>query len=195
MGMAIKRIVIVGGGTAGWMTAAALSRLKPGVPIDITLIESDAIGTVGVGEATIPPFQTYNRRLDLEEREWMSACQGTFKLGIHFVNWLRKGDSYFHPFGDYGYDIDGCTFPQIWLKYRLNGNSPPLHRYNAETMAAMNRKFALAPGEQRGDLPPINYAYHIDATAYAGLLREQAEKDKAEAARKAEREKAEKGKA
>lgn len=174
--MAIKRIVIVGGGTAGWMTAAALSRLKPAVPIDITLIESDAIGTVGVGEATIPPFQTYNRRLELEEREWMAACQGTFKLGIHFVNWLRQGDSYFHPFGDYGYDIGGCSFPQIWLKYRLQGNSPPLHRYNAETMAAMNRKFALTPSEQREDLPPINYAYHIDATAYARFLRGYSEK-------------------
>lgn len=174
--MPLRKIVIVGGGTAGWMTAAALSRLKPAVPLDITLIESDAIATVGVGEATIPPFQTFNRRLELDEAEWMSAVQGTFKLGIHFVNWLRKGDSYFHPFGDFGYDIGGCAFPQIWLKYRLQGESPPLHRYNAETMAAMNRKFAIAPPNQREDLPPVNYAYHLDATAYARYLRSYAEK-------------------
>ena len=103
-GRGIERIVIVGGGTAGWMAAAALSRIsgkngKNG-PVAIELVESEAIGTVGVGEATIPPFVDFNTLLDIDEREMLSAVQGTFKLGIQFVNWGNRGDSYIHPFGN-----------------------------------------------------------------------------------------------
>ena len=110
--MAIERIVIVGGGTAGWMTAAALSRLSEKRTVAITLIESEAIGTVGVGEATIPPIVEFNQLLGIDEREMMAATQATFKLGIQFANWGQVGESYFHPFGTYGYHIGGIAFHQ-----------------------------------------------------------------------------------
>ena len=100
--MTINRIVIVGGGTAGWMAAAALSRIRAGRPVEIVLVESEDIGTVGVGEATIPPFLDFNRLLEVDEREMLAAVQGSFKLGIQFVNWGKLGDSYIHPFGNYG---------------------------------------------------------------------------------------------
>ncbi|WP_260483915.1 tryptophan halogenase family protein [Sphingomicrobium flavum] len=175
--MTIKRIVIVGGGTAGWMAAAALSRMVKAHDLKVTLVESEMIGTVGVGEATIPPFVEFNDALGIDEAEMMSATQASFKLGIHFVNWQSVGDSYFHPFGTYGYDIGGCSFHHIWLKYRMQGDDRPLHKFSPETMAAMHRKFAKTPADQPGDLPPINYAYHLDASAYARFLRRFAERN------------------
>lgn len=174
--MAIERIVIVGGGTAGWMAAAALSRLKAGQPLDIVLIESELIGTVGVGEATIPPFRDFNRLLEVDEREMMAAVQGGFKLGIQFVNWGRLGDSYIHPFGNYGYEIDGVSFHHVWHHFRQRGDKRPIQLFNLETMAAHFGRFARGEDYQRDDLPPVNYAYHIDATAYARFLRGYAEK-------------------
>src|SRR3546814_12099502 len=107
--MAINRIIIVGGGTAGWMAAAVLSRLKGGRPIEIILVESEAIGTIGVGEATIPPFVEFNQLLEIDEREMLAEVQGTFKLGIQFVNWGRPGDRYTHPFGAYRYPMGRLT--------------------------------------------------------------------------------------
>ncbi|WP_343344143.1 tryptophan halogenase family protein [Sphingomicrobium sp. XHP0239] len=173
--MAIKRIVIVGGGTAGWMTAATMAPLLAAHrDVSITLIESEAIGTVGVGEATIPTFVQFNQLLGIPENDLLEAVQGTFKLGIHFVNWERQGDSYFHPFGDYGYEMNGITFPHVWLKYRMAGDTRPLHKFSAETMLAMHRKFAHSDG-LRSDLPGVNYAYHLDAGLYARLLRSHAE--------------------
>ncbi|GAA4035732.1 tryptophan halogenase family protein [Parerythrobacter jejuensis] len=174
--MAIRNIVIVGGGTAGWMAAAALSRLKQSGLVEVTLVESEAIGTVGVGEATIPPFVEFNQILDIDERQMLSEIQGTFKLGIQFVNWGNQGDSYFHPFGNYGYEIEGMHFHQVWHKYRQSGDPRPLHAYSPETMAASHRKFMRTDGMQRDDLPPINYAYHLDAGRYAKFLRTYAEK-------------------
>jgi len=174
--MGIKKIVIVGGGTAGWMAAAALSRLKPGPTLDIVLIESEQIGTVGVGEATIPPFVEFNRLLDLDERALLSAVQGTFKVGIQFENWGKIGDSYIHPFGNYGYELGGISFHQIWRKLQLLGDKRPLQAFNLETMAAYFGKFARTADYQREDLPPMNYAYHINATDYAKFLRIDAEK-------------------
>lgn len=170
----IKNIIIVGGGTAGWMTAAALSNAT-GDKAQITLIESDEIGTIGVGEATIPAFVGFNQLLGIDEATMMANIQGTFKLGIQFVNWGKKKDSYFHPFGDYGYSIDGNDFHNIWLKFRKNGDKRPLYAFSAETIAAMHRKFQRTLPGQRGDLPPINYAYHIDASEYAKFLRKYAE--------------------
>ena len=114
--MAIEHIVIVGGGTAGWMAAAALSRLSGGRRVAITLIESEEIGTVGVGEATIPPFLDFNKLLEIDEREMLAAVQGSFKLGIQFVNWGKLGDSYIHPFGNYGYQVEGISFHHVWQK-------------------------------------------------------------------------------
>jgi tryptophan halogenase len=173
--MAIERIVIVGGGTAGWMAAAALSRLKKAHRLEIELIESEQIGTVGVGEATIPPFVAFNKLLEIDEREMMAAVQGSFKLGIQFANWGKKGDSYFHPFGAYGYEVDGISFHHLWHKMRTEGDKRPIQVFNAETMAAMFQRFARTPEDQPGDLPPINYAYHIDAGRYARFLRSRSE--------------------
>ncbi|MEM9599858.1 MAG: tryptophan halogenase family protein [Pseudomonadota bacterium] len=173
--MSINDIIIVGGGTAGWMTAAALSRLTQGKAANVTLIESEQIGTVGVGEATIPPFVHFNRLLDIDESELLANVQGTYKLGIQFVNWGRQGDSYFHPFGNYGYEIDGVSFHHFWLKNRLNGDRRPLHAFSAETMAAMHRRFEPVGSNPRDDLPPINYAYHLNAGEYAAYLRRYSE--------------------
>jgi tryptophan halogenase len=174
--MAINHIVIVGGGTAGWMAAAALSRLRKGRELAITLVESEAIGTVGVGEATIPPFVDFQRLLEIDEAEMLSQVQGSFKLGIQFVNWGKLGDSYIHPFGGYGYEIGGLSFHHIWHQQRAMGDKRPIQVFNAETMAAFFGKFAKTDDLKRDDLPPINYAYHINATAYAGFLRKYAEK-------------------
>ena len=173
--MAIKNIVIIGGGTAGWMTAAALSRLIKSGNTKVTLVESEDIGTVGVGEATIPPFVDFNRLLEVDESELLSKSKGTYKLGIQFVNWGNKGDSYFHPFGNYGYEIDGVSFHQIWMKYRMSGDPRPLHAFSPETIAAMHRRFEPTDVQSRSDLPPINYAYHLDAGRYAQFLRDYSE--------------------
>lgn len=174
--MAIKNIVIVGGGTAGWMTAAALSRLTAQKRINVTLVESEQIGTIGVGEATIPPFQDFNRLLEIDEAEMMAAVGGSFKLGIQFVNWGAIGDSYIHPFGNYGYQIDGISFHHIWHKYKTLGDKRPIQVFNIETMAAHMGRFARTEDYAREDLPPINYAYHIDAGKYAKFLRAYSEK-------------------
>ena len=112
----IRRVVIVGGGTAGWMTAAALSRYLPKATTEITLIESEAIGTVGVGEATIPQIADFNRMLGIEEDAFVRATSGTFKLGIEFANWGRVGDRYFHPFGTYGFDLEGTDYHHFWVR-------------------------------------------------------------------------------
>ena len=173
--MPIKNIVIVGGGTAGWMAAATLSRLKEGHDVGITLIESEQIGTVGVGEATIPPFVDFNRLLEIDEREMLAAVQGTFKVGIQFSNWGKQGDSYIHPFGNYGYEIEGNSFHHLWHRLRMMGDQRPLQVFNLETMAAQFGKFARTQDYQRDDLPPMNYAYHIDATRFARYLRNYAE--------------------
>ena len=173
--MAIENIVIVGGGTAGWMAAAALGRLIAGTPVSVTLIESEAIGTVGVGEATIPPFVEFNQMLEIDEREMMAACQASFKLGIQFVNWGNQGDSYIHPFGAYGYPMGGMSFHQIWHRFQQQGDRRPIQAFNLETMAAYFGKFSRSQDYAGEDLPPINYAYHLDAGLYAAFLRKYAE--------------------
>ena len=174
--MAIEHIVILGGGTAGWMAAAALSRIRDGRDLAITLVESEQIGTVGVGEATIPPFVDFQKVLGIDEREMLAAAQGTFKLGIQFVNWGQVGESYIHPFGAYGYDLNGISFHQVWYALRQRGDKRPLQAFNLETMAAYFGKFSRTEDYDRDDLPPMNYAYHIDATRYAQFLRQYAEK-------------------
>lgn len=173
--MAIEKIIIVGGGTAGWMAAAALSRLIAGRKVSISLIESEAIGTVGVGEATIPPFVEFNQLLEVPEHEMLAATQGTFKLGIQFVNWGKQGDSYIHPFGAYGYQMGGVSFHHVWHRMKAAGDKRPIQAFNVETMAAHFGKFARSADFKRDDLPPINYAYHIDAGRYAAFLRKYAE--------------------
>ncbi|MGA9658672.1 MAG: tryptophan 7-halogenase, partial [Asticcacaulis sp.] len=138
---AIEKICILGGGTAGWMTAAALSHKLKGLPISITLIESDEIGTVGVGEATLPAIRSFNQTLNIDEAAFMRATEATFKLGIEFCNWGRVGDCYIHPFGDYGEKIHDLPFYQYWLRLRELGDAHRLDDYAYSVMAAEHNRF------------------------------------------------------
>lgn len=165
-----RRIVIAGGGTAGWMAAAALARTL-GQVIDLTLIESDAIGTIGVGESTIPPLVLYNRLLGIGEAEFMRATQATFKLGIMFENWKDVGETYFHSFGATGKDHWSAGFQHFWLHGLNNGQHHSYDDYCLELMAARESKFAHLPDER------MNYAYQLDAALYATFLRRMAEAD------------------
>ncbi|SDA20987.1 tryptophan halogenase family protein [Sphingomonas sp. NFR15] len=160
----IRRVVIAGGGTAGWVAAAALSK-HLGALLDIVLVESDEIGTVGVGEATIPTIRTFHRFLELDERDFMRATQATFKLGIAFENWARRGDRYVHGFGRVGQSIWMGDFQHMWLRGREAGIADDLGAYCLELAAAEAGKFATS------DTGRINYAYHFDASLYAGFLR------------------------
>jgi tryptophan 7-halogenase len=172
---AIREIVIVGGGTAGWMAAAAFSRFLDNGRRKIILIESDEIGTVGVGEATIPAIQSFNRMLDIPENEFMRETQGTFKLGIEFVNWGQLGDRYFHPFGQYGQDLHGINFHQLYLRERARGSSIDIGEYSMSTMAARHGRFGRPMPGARSPVSEINYAFHFDAGLYARYLRRYAE--------------------
>ena len=160
----VQKVVIAGGGTAGWMAAAALAKLL-GKHLDITLIESDEIGTVGVGEATIPPIRTFHRLLGINEQEMMRETQATFKLGIGFENWGNINDNYIHSFGITGKECWAGEFHHFWLHGLQKGHSADFGDYCFELQAARAGKFALSPNH------PINYAYHLDATKYAKFLR------------------------
>lgn len=171
----LRKIVIAGGGSAGWMTAAALSSLLNPKEVSVTLVESEEIGTVGVGEATIPDIINFNRILGIDEREFMKATQATFKLGIQFVDWGRKGDVYIHPFSVHGVDMNGIDFHQYWLHAYGDENEHPIQRYSLCAVAAMHNKFALPVPDPRSVYSYIRYAYHFDASLYAKFLRQYAE--------------------
>ena len=132
----LKNIVIVGGGTAGWMAAAGLAHALEGSGCAIQLIESDDIGTVGVGEATVPHLRAFNESLRIDEVEFVRAVRGTFKLGIQFVDWGRIGDRYVHGFGTIGHDYRALPFHQYWLKLHLQGRAHDLGHYSLNTAAA-----------------------------------------------------------
>jgi tryptophan halogenase len=171
----VTEIVIVGGGTAGWMTAAALSKVL-NRSYSIRLVESDEIGTVGVGEATIPMIKLFNNALDLDENEFVRETMGSFKLGIEFVNWGRLGDSYIHGFGKIGQDLGLVAFYQYWLKMQQAGKAAPLDDYSINTAAARDNKFMRAVNDRpNSPLADIAYAYHFDAGLYARFLRRYAE--------------------
>ncbi|MGN6364758.1 tryptophan halogenase family protein [Asticcacaulis taihuensis] len=170
----IKRVVVVGGGTAGWMTAAALSKVLGTRNHTITLVESEEIGTVGVGEATIPQIRLFNDLLGLDEDDFIRRTNGTFKLGIRFVDWRKDGQSYIHPFGLYGSDMDGIEFHHFMLRQAVLGGSQDYGRYNAEIMAIRAGRFGRTKTDASG-LPRINYAYQFDASLYAAFLRGFAE--------------------
>ncbi|MFN3538113.1 MAG: tryptophan halogenase family protein, partial [Brevundimonas sp.] len=171
----IRKIVIVGGGTAGWMTAAAMAKLLGRDFADITLVESDEIGIVGVGEATIPQIGIYNRMLGLNEDEFIRKTQGSFKLGIQFVDWGKKGHVYFHPFGPFGVDMEGVSFHAYWQRLHLAGDPHRLEDYSLQAVAAADNKFMRAIDAGRSPLSSIDYAFHFDAGLYARFLRGFAE--------------------
>ncbi len=164
----LKRVVVAGGGTAGWMAAAALARTFGDV-IELTLVESEMIGTVGVGEATIPPLVTYNQLLGISEADFMRSTQATFKLGIEFENWKVEGEKYFHSFGQTGRDHWSAGFQHFWLHGLTKGHAHSYDDYCLELMAAYAGKFAHLPDNR------LNYAYHLDSSLYAAFLRKMAE--------------------
>lgn len=181
----IAEIVIVGGGTAGWMAAAAFSRYFDNGRRTITLVESEQIGTVGVGEATIPPIANFNKMLDIAESDFLRATNGTFKLGIEFVNWGQRGDRYFHPFGSYGQDLHGIAFHQLYLREKAlaqagtsagREDAGDIAAYSMSSMAARHGKFARVKPGSNSLAAQIGYAYHFDASLYAKFLRSLAEK-------------------
>jgi tryptophan halogenase len=171
----IRKIVIVGGGTAGWMTAATFAKLGAGAGHSIELVESDEIGIVGVGEATIPPITDFNRSLQIDENEFVRATQATFKLGIEFADWLRLGHSYIHPFGHYGVFMHGIYFHHFWLRYIAQGGRIPDHAFNMNVTACLDNRFGWPQPGDPLPLPPMAYAYHFDAGLYAAYLRKMAE--------------------
>ena len=164
----VRRVVIAGGGTAGWVAAAALSQQLKGV-LDITLVESDEIGTVGVGESSIPPMRVFHKLLKIDEQEFMRSTEATFKLGISFEGWRVAGDRYIHSFGRNGKSTWLCEFHHFWLRALEAGVDGELGEYCLELQAAKAHKFATSPQLD------INYAYHLDATVYAKFLRKFAE--------------------
>jgi tryptophan halogenase len=172
----IKNIIIVGGGTAGWMTAAGLSKVLSD-QWQVQLIESEEIGTVGVGEATIPLINIFNDALEIDQDEFLRETNGSFKLGIEFVNWGKLGDSYIHGFGPLGPDIGVTKFHQFWLKYRKENPQSSLEDYSINTAAARKFKFLRSQADmQNSPLGEIAHAYHFDAVLYARYLRKYAEK-------------------
>ncbi len=171
----IKNIVILGGGTSGWMSASAFAKSLGADNYNITLIESDEIGTVGVGEATIPNMRTFIDFLGIEESEFMAKTNASFKLGIEFINWSKIGESYIHPFGKYGVDLDGIGFHHFWLRNLKLGGSSDFGRFNLETLAAREGRFSILPPSDVIDIPNINYAYHFDASLFAKYLRKYSE--------------------
>jgi len=171
----LKKVVIVGGGTAGWMTAAALARVL-GDKVHITLVESDDIGTVGVGESTIPMIKLFNQVLGIDEDDFMRATQATFKLAIEFKDWGRIGDQYMHGFGIFGQDLATLPFYQYWLRMQQAGKAPPLENYSINRMAAKAGKFMRADRSHgNSPLADIVHAFHFDAGLYARYLRQYAE--------------------
>ena len=168
------RIVIVGGGTAGWMTAAALSHfLESG--FEIHLVESDDIGTVGVGEATIPMLNLFHSSLGIDEDAFVRATQGTFKLGIEFVDWLKPGHSYHHAFGDVGRDVGLMPFQHLWSRAHKLGQAKELGTYSLNNMAALAGKMQRGEARTAKALPAMPHAFHFDAGLYARFMRRFAE--------------------
>jgi tryptophan 7-halogenase len=171
----VRSVVILGGGTAGWMTATALAR-SFGSAIAITLLESEEIGTVGVGEATIPTIHWFNELIGLYEAAFLRETKASFKLGIEFVDWTRPGHRYFHPFGDYGVRFPGVAFHHRWRKAQRDGLDLALADFSLATALAEQGRFARPSGDARSILSTLGYAYHFDASLYARHLRGIAER-------------------
>lgn len=171
----VNKVVILGGGSAGWMAAALLSKLM-GSYLSITLIESDAIGTVGVGEATIPPIALFNQSVGLDEAAFLKATQGTIKLGIQFENWGQCGDSYMHAFGDLGRKQGLTDFHHFWMRAKAQGDTSSLWDYSFNYQAAKAGKFQPIQQIKGTPLGGLTHAYHFDAGLYANMLRKISER-------------------
>ncbi|MFH7042428.1 tryptophan halogenase family protein [Paucibacter sp. JuS9] len=174
---AIRKIVIVGGGTAGWMSAAPLAQLlrrDPRTACEITLIESPDIGTIGVGEATLPTIRFYNRALGLDGTDFIKRTQGTFKLGIEFRDWGQVGQRFFHGFGDFGPAIENRSAYLYWLRLQRDGGMPSYEDWSTSSVMARHNRFAPPQGEQPSPASSYSYAFHFDAGLYAAYLREYA---------------------
>jgi len=169
----IKQIVIVGGGTAGWMAASGLASYfkQMGRDVNITLIESEVIGTVGVGEASLPGLKVFNQSIGLNEVEFIRATNASFKLAIQFVDWRAQGETFFHPFSKYGVDIDDLDFHHYWLHMRAQGINYPLSDFSLSTQLCHQNSFAPPIHNPENQLSEYKYAYHFDATLYATLLK------------------------
>ena len=171
----VTRVIIAGGGTAGWMTAAWFSKVLRDDLEEIILVESEDIGTIGVGEATTPYIQIFNKTLGINEDEFIKFTRGTFKLGIEFVNWGKLGHTYHHAFGKYGREFGSLPFHSVWLRHALENNEPGLEPYSLAALAASHNKF-MRPTGANSPLAELAYAYHFDASLYALFLRDFAEK-------------------
>ena len=171
----IKKVLIVGGGTAGWMAAAAISKFVSAETCEIQLVESEKYPTVGVGEATIPQIVVFNKTLGLDENEFIKKTQGTFKLGIEFVNWGKNGDRYMHAFGDVGRNMHSLPFHQLWWKQFQQGKAEDLGAYALNSVASYQGKFMRSVNAGDSPLSSISYAFQFDAGLYAAFLRERAE--------------------
>lgn len=171
----IRSVVIVGGGTAGWMAAAALSRYLDNGCTRTTLIESEEIGTIGVGEATIPPLITFNSMLGINENDFVATTKATFKLGIEFVNWGGASERYFHPFGSFAPDLQGVHFHQLYLRERKRRALQDVSAWSMSAVAASLRRYGRPGPNAQPPLSGLRYAFHFDAGLYAQFLRKYAE--------------------
>ncbi len=171
----IKKIVILGGGAAGWMAAAALAKVFYQKGLPVVLVESANIGTIGVGEATIPSMALFNQMLGIDEQEFMKKTRATFKLGIRFKDWGWKGNDYIHPFSVYGTEIEGVSFHHFWQRAYKKGLCKDLFDFSLNVLACKQGLFIRPQSIDNSPLNNIRYAYHLDALAYAGFLRGFAE--------------------
>lgn len=171
----IKQILIVGGGTSGWMAAACFAKMLKPLGVGITLVESSEIGTVGVGEATIPPILGFLKLLGIDETDFIRSTQASFKLGIQFADWRQLGSSYWHQFGTVGANIDGFEFYQHWLKSKKHGNQSDFTDYAPSIVMAQAKKFARLNDNTQSPFCGANYALHFDASLVARYLRDYSE--------------------
>ena len=170
----IRKVLIVGGGSAGWMTAAMLAQILRH-ECQVTLVESDEIGIIGVGEATIPPIRTFNETLGITEQDFLRATQGTFKLGIEFVGWGARDGRYFHPFGPHGRNFDMVALHHYWLRARAMGDTSSFDDHAMAWALARNGRMTKPATDPRSVMSTFDYAYHFDAAGYARFLRGYAE--------------------